>query len=140
MKVFIFLVIFAITSCVLTIIASNTTIVIQILIYYKIWEVEYYDASVHNTAWRKQSDEILDKRECANLIEVIRKHAISSPFVKTDLANTLSTVSQNDVSSFSDLVSRVQDRVVKIVQKQMNSTTLFLEFGDMTSKVVNSSF
>ena len=82
------LVFFAILLSILTIIASNTTIVIHMLIYYRIWNVENYNPTIHDTTWRRSLDGILNDRECSDLIDVIREHATKSKFVKTDLANT----------------------------------------------------
>ena len=43
------LVFFAILLSILTIIASNTTIVIHMLIYYRIWNVVNYNPTLHDT-------------------------------------------------------------------------------------------
>ena len=76
------LVFFAILLSILTIIASNTTIVIHMLIYYRIWNVVNYNPTLHDTTWRRYMDGIVNDRECADLIDVIREHATKSQFVR----------------------------------------------------------
>ena len=58
----IMLVFFAILLSILTIIASSTTIVIHMLIYYRIWNVVNYNPTLHDTTWRRSMDGIVNER------------------------------------------------------------------------------